>query len=389
MSVLFLTEYFRPFEIGGAERSTERLGLELVKAGERVTVMTPNYGAPAVEEAHGLRIVRLPFPQSLKPGQLVRRAWSGNPLIQMAHARRIAKDIRVSGHSVVHVQNSGLVLAGALAAWMTRRPLVVTVRDLAYLTAEEQLPGLKVWLDAQWSRRERWMKRRALRRALIIFVSGALQELYVQKGIVIRDRTRVIYNIGPAPYTGPPPPRDAHSVLFVGKLSRGKGLAVLYAAAELVSREVPEVRFELVGDPGVGFEPPPSSIAGMFTLHGRLDAAAVQQMMLTRAVLVSPSVWPEPLSRVLLEAMASRLPIVATATGGTVEALQSGGSALLVPPGDAAALGAALVRILRSRELGERLASAAAARLVSTFSPEAIVPKALSAYREANALPHR
>jgi glycosyltransferase involved in cell wall biosynthesis len=387
--IVFLTEYFRPFEIGGAERSTERLGVELVKAGIPVSVMTPNYGAPAIEERDGLTVVRMPFPQSLQPGQLVRRLWAGNPVLQLVQARRIASRIRADGGSLVHVQNSGMVVAGALAASMTRRPLVVTVRDLAYLTPETDdssaRRAIKWQLDAVWARGERLLKRRALRRAFVVFVSRALQELYVRRGIVDGIRTRVIYNIGPSPYSGAPLPRDGRTILFVGKLSTGKGLEILYQAAELVSRVLPGVRFELAGIQGVGFRPPPAALADMFTFHGRLDAAGVQRLMLTRAVLAAPAIWQEPLSRVLLEAMSTRLPIVATAVGGTVEALEHESSALLVPPGDAHAFASALLRVLDDPALAERLSTAAAARLLSTFSAGTIVPQVLALYRDADA----
>jgi glycogen synthase len=389
VKIVFLTEYYRPFEIGGAERSTERLGLELVKAGTPVCVITPNYGAPATEEIDGLTVVRLPFPQTLRPGQLVRRFWSGNPLLQVVHARRIATRIRRESGSLVHVQNSGMIVAGALAASSTGRPLVVTIRDLAYLTPEnDPLParrGIKWQLDALWAPVERRLKRRALRRAVVVFVSRALQELYVRKGIVDGLRTRVIYNIGPSPYTGPPLPRDGRTILFVGKLSTGKGLDVLYRAAELVSKERPDVRFDVAGVQGVGFEPAPASVADKFTFHGRLGAADVQRLMLTRAVLAAPAIWPEPLSRVLLEAMSTRLPIVASAVGGTIEALDHESSALLVPPGDANGFASALLRVLNDGVLAERLAAAAAARLVSTFSATAILPQVLALYRDADA----
>ena len=107
--------------------------------------------------------------------------------------------------------------------------------------------------------------------------------------------------------------------------------------------------------------------------------------MLTRAVLAAPAIWQEPLSRVLLEAMSTRLPIVATAVGGTVEALEHDSSALLVPPGDAHAFASALLRVLNDPVLAERLATAAAARLVSTFSAGTIVPQVLALYRDADA----
>src|SRR4051812_31718613 len=70
--VAFLIEYYRPFEVGGAERSAAALAAALAERGARVVVMTPRYGRVAQDE-QAAEIVQLPFPQRLEPGQLARR----------------------------------------------------------------------------------------------------------------------------------------------------------------------------------------------------------------------------------------------------------------------------------------------------------------------------
>src|SRR5207248_7230096 len=76
---------------------------------------------------------------------------------------------------------------------------------------------------------------------------------------------------------------------------------------------------------------------------------------------------------VLLEAMAARVPIVATAVGGVPEIVENEESALLVPANDPAALAAAIVRLLTDADLGRRLTMNAAETVSKNHSPEEYV----------------
>ena len=391
MKVAFLTEYFRPFAVGGAERSAETLARELARRGTRVTILTPNYGAPSREEFDGVQLRRLPFPQRLAPGELARRVWAGNPAVQLAHALVIARCIRRGGHALIHVQNSGMLLAGAAAARVAGVPFVVTVRDLAYIDRPDEpappdapaLTRTKWRLDHYWAAVERRGRCRALARAsALVFVSAALRKLYLEQQ-VDGSRSVVLYNIGPEPDPAVDTQREAQLVLFVGKLSAGKGLHVLYAAAERLLVRVPETKFLLAGLPGVGFTPPPPAVAHMFSLVGRLENDDVRKLMKKATVVVAPAVWPEPLSRVLLEAMSVAAPIISSAIGGSVEALEHERSGLLVEPGDAEGLAEALERVLGDTTLRRRLGEGAVARLERVFSAAAIVPRVQALYERA------
>jgi glycosyltransferase involved in cell wall biosynthesis len=226
------------------------------------------------------------------------------------------------------------------------------------------------------------LKRLGIRRAKrVIFVSRGLQALYAREGLDLIDRSVVVHNIGP-PAAANDGERDSGVVLFVGKLSTGKGLHVLYEAAAEVIRQLPSVKFELIGQPGAGWAPPPPSLREHVQFLGRLDEQGVRQRMARATLLVSPSLWPEPLSRVLLEAMSCGLPIVATRVGGTTEAVDDN-SAMLVEPGDAPGLAAAMTRLLLEPGAAERLRREAGTRFQERFTPEHIVPQVLDVYRSA------
>jgi glycosyltransferase involved in cell wall biosynthesis len=100
--------------------------------------------------------------------------------------------------------------------------------------------------------------------------------------------------------------------------------------------------------------------------------------MARATAIVFPSLWPEPLSRVLLEALALGTPVAAMDTGGTREILEGGESGLLVP--DAAALPDAVARVVGDEGLRRRLAEGARHR-AEAFSPSALIPRYEAVYR--------
>ena len=88
----------------------------------------------------------------------------------------------------------------------------------------------------------------------------------------------------------------------------------------------------------------------------------------------------EGMGSVLLDAMEITQPIVATAAGGIPEVVVDGETGVLVPPRDATALAAAIVRLLRDPERQARLGAAARQRVRASFSVERMVQRILDAY---------
>jgi glycosyltransferase involved in cell wall biosynthesis len=91
-------------------------------------------------------------------------------------------------------------------------------------------------------------------------------------------------------------------------------------------------------------------------------------------------VWPEPLSRVLIEAMHFGRAVVATRVGGTPELVEEDVTGLLVPPSDAVALARAVVSLLRDPARRARLGAAAARRVASQLDEDRLVKELLGAY---------
>jgi glycosyltransferase involved in cell wall biosynthesis len=98
-------------------------------------------------------------------------------------------------------------------------------------------------------------------------------------------------------------------------------------------------------------------------------------------VFVLPS-NAEGMSNALLEAMAARRPVVATAVGGTCEVLDGDGSGTLVPPGDPQALASAVMALLADPARAERVGETARRRVIERFSARAMVARLESLYED-------
>jgi len=169
-------------------------------------------------------------------------------------------------------------------------------------------------------------------------------------------------------FAGPVEPVPVEpNVLFVGVLERYKDVEGLAAAWRELARRLPEARLHVVGN-GRQVEVAEALQREGVRWDRRLGQAEVAAALDESRALVLPSA-SEGLPRIAVEAFLRGRPVVATRAGGTPEIVQHEVTGLLVERGDPAALADALERVLRDRELAQRLgdaAYAAATRFLTT-----------------------
>lgn len=157
----------------------------------------------------------------------------------------------------------------------------------------------------------------------------------------------------------------ARNILFVGRFNESrKGLKYLLRALALVNQEFPDARLLVVGHGNPGrFE----RIIERYELEnvafiGSVSKQELPSFYATCDVFCAPSTGRESFGVILLEAMASRKPVVATNIRGYTAAVRHGVEGLLVERKNPEALAMALVHVLADRGLAERLAAAGRAR---------------------------
>jgi glycosyltransferase involved in cell wall biosynthesis len=187
---------------------------------------------------------------------------------------------------------------------------------------------------------------------------------------------------------------DAPVVGIISRLFRWKGHEYLVEAMASVTREVPGARLVIVGedDPRAAWETGGSFSGKLKEQAARLGIASsvlftgfrtdVPQLMAAFDVFAHPS-WEEPFGMVFLEAMAMRRPVVAWASGGAPEVVESGATGLLVPREAVSDLADALVQLLRDAGLRQRMGAAGRQRVESLFTAERMAERMLDVYRGA------
>ena len=259
-------------------------------------------------------------------------------------------------------------LVGRVAARLAGVPRVV-----AGIRVAERQAMWHLWVDRLTGR---WVDRYAC-------VSQAVAEFSISRARVPRDRVVVIPNgidanaypaLQPADLTEFGIPAGSKVVTFVGRLERQKGVDWLLKTAGLWLHAVADCHLLIVGrGPLLPRLVAQARQAGMAErVHFAGWRPDVPEILAASHLFVLPSRW-EGMPNVLLQAMASRLPVVATAVEGVREVLGEGAAAQMVPFGDAGAFARRTAALLADRELAASLGRANRQRAESMFSMEAMV----------------
>src|SRR5918999_2264168 len=401
--VLMASDFYPPF-IGGAERQVQLLSKELVGRGYEVHVATVwHKGLPEDEDDEGVSVHRLkalatrvpwfskdpkrrfhpPFPD---PGMIV-------------GLRRLIGRIRPD---IVHA-HGWVAYSCAPALLRSDIPLVLSVRDYGYTCAKRTMlyrgaacagPALAKCLRCAT---EPYGPAKAIAAVAGVFSGKAL---LLSKAMATHSITSYVREVTqrdligggargqkPGEDTIPdfvipsflaPPPHDAQLssdwlpsepyILFVGALQSHKGIHALLSAYESLEDRPPLV---LVGTrwPETPARFPDGVLVRQDVPHDQVMTAFDRCLF-----AVVPSIWPEPLGVVSLEAMSRGKAVVASAVGGITDIVVHEETGLLVPPGDTTALAAAMRRVLSDPALRERLGRGGRER-INTFTADAIIPR--------------
>jgi glycosyltransferase involved in cell wall biosynthesis len=196
---------------------------------------------------------------------------------------------------------------------------------------------------------------------------------------------------GWADASGQVPDATPLSIVAVGTLHEVKGQTHLVEACRRLVADGVHVRCELIGDgpdrEALAAQIQAAGLADAVRLAGVLPHDQLAERMRAADVLVAPSVPSsdgrrEGLPVVLMEAMATGLAVVASDLSGIPELVEDGVTGLLTPPGDPAAIAAALARLAREPDLRRRLAAAGRGRVQAEFDQTLSAQRLVDLFRE-------
>jgi glycosyltransferase involved in cell wall biosynthesis len=287
--------------------------------------------------------------------------------LDLLAVHRLTSALRGAGVDLVHLHTGRAAWLGGLAASRAGRPAIVTRRMDRPIR-----PGWRTRLIYQ-----RWTRRTAAIAPPVVeqLVAGGVPRprIVLIPSAVDPDRVRPRLAAA-AVRAAQGVAADAPLLLSIAALVRRKGHDVLLdALAGLAARGL-RPHLWVAGDGpervALAHQAERLGLAGQVDWLGQRDD--VGDLLAAADVLVLPS-RAEGLGVAALEAMAAGRAVVASAVGGLADAVADERSGLLVAPGDAVALGAALERLLREPELRARLAAGGPARVAEGFLAEQMV----------------
>jgi glycosyltransferase involved in cell wall biosynthesis len=343
-------------------------------SGFDVTILCPEKrsGEWEVARPENVRVLEVPMERKISPLQDLRSTW---------YLWGILRALRPT---VTNVGTPKAGLLGGFAAWLTRVPCrFYTLHGLRFETTEGLKRKLLIFA-------ERLACRFAHR---VVCVSHSVREKAIACGLV-DQRQAVVFGAGSCNGVdvsrfAPTPerlrraaelrsqfriPAPAPVALFVGRLTRDKGICELQQAFLQIENRFPQLRLLLVGT----FEdddPLPEEIRKCLESHERIILAGPVNDPAPYYALADFLILPshrEGLPTVVLEGHAAGKPVIGAAATGIVDLLVDGQTGLLFPVGDAPALAEAMATIVEDKLLAGKLARAGQEQVKRKFRQEVI-----------------
>jgi glycosyltransferase involved in cell wall biosynthesis len=347
----------------GAERVQDLLAQSLPSHGFEVTFACIKPAKfPAARRAQGARLCALPM----------RSKFDLRP------ARELAALIRSQCFELIHTHTPRTAMIGRLASLWTGVPMVHHVHGH---TQSEIGGGLRHRFHA-------WVERLSLAgSAKVIAVSQSSASYMRRQGMSAEHLAVVPNGIQPRSLPERHAPAGAWTLGIVGLFRPRKGLEVLLRALARLRRDGHGVRLRAVGPfETAQYEAEVRRLSSELGLERHIDwrgfRSDVPAELAAMDLFVFPSILPEGMPMVLLEAMAAGVPVIGTKVDGVTDVLCDGRDGLLIAPGDTAELSAAVRRVMANPALWHELREAAHARQVACFSDHSMARGVAAIYRE-------
>ncbi len=376
MRVLFITNLYPPHHIGGYEIACKDIVEGFKEQGHTVKVLTSIYGVhkPVInDDAARLLDIRLKLNsrQSLFANSLSLFFNSSNYTITKSYIEKFNPDV-VSFWSV-----NGISASTVFAVERKGIPKVFHMfdRSLSYL----RKTGIKSVSNYLFFNR--------LNIKHLISSSSELKKDYVKRGF--RDDSIIVIPHGVDIKKFPYKEKNTVGVLkllYVGQLWEGKGVHILLKTAGLLKKQKVNFILKIVGKGDRHYLKflhnicEKESIANSVRFLGRVEREDLIRYYHDSHIFVFPAIWKEPFGIVLLEAMATGTPVIASQNGGPLDIVENAASGFFFKIGDYKELALKILLLDRNRNVISKIGCTARQRISERFDIKIVVNQIESLY---------
>ncbi len=295
----------------------------------------------------------------------IRSAWALRPI------SRLARLMRDRGVDVAHCHGRRAAMIGLPAAHLARVPVrLIHVHSVAATGGSKRVNAVSI----------RMLSRLA---DGVIYCSQSVKDELDRSG---DPRLRVIPNgvaFGRGPLKRELSAGAPRTLVAIGRLERVKGFDVLLTALVTVRDAIPDISVKIAGDGALrgDLERLRSELRLTKCVEFLGFVDDIQTLLQSAEIFVMPSRW-EGLPISLLEAVASGVPVVASAVGAVPEVITDRETGRLIPPGDVEALAKAIIEVLQNPDEAHERAVRAFQRAKSRYSLDATVASVERLYLE-------
>ena len=411
-TIIFVCPYYPPFGSGGAERTAHLHANILHNMGYEIVIVTPNYGDRKFKNKNNIDIVTFDLNKKLSVGENLNSRFFYNPFVQTKLKNTIEKNFESKKIKCIHVNHQLLLHGASQAAKSLNVPLITHIRDTGLICSLggscmierniAEIPTFKSQFTHHiWCYFKNWIYyqnlntipkiayglikslipffifyqniKHARNSAILVFASKALFEIYREcwklKNI---SNCKVVYATAQKPFSNKNvtipqiekfKKNNYPIILYVGKLSKGKGVDVLFKAHSLVLKKIPNAKLLICGNIYSKWQYDKDNTIFL----GFVDQNQLNYIYENSNIVVVPSTWPEPLGWSTIDAGRHSKPIVATNVGGIPEAVINNKTGILVEKLDHINMGKAILKILQNKILSKKFGNAASKHIFKEF----------------------
>ncbi|MFH1269458.1 MAG: lipopolysaccharide heptosyltransferase II [Candidatus Omnitrophota bacterium] len=346
--------------VGGVETGTLDLAGYLVKAGHKAVVVSN--GGMLVKELESYGAIHYQLPVHRK-----------SVFTMLMMIPKLAEIIKREEIDIVHARSRVPAWIAYFACRKTGRPLITTCHGYYKRHRFSYVMG--------WGRR-------------VITLSNVIARHMIDDFGVPRERIRLIprsVNLEKFKYTSPKEKRkDEFNVGIIGRITPAKGHLHFIKAMAYVARSVPRLKIWIIGDASGSKEAYKEQVQVLVKRLGLWHCTQflgnqrdIPGILAHLDLLVLSTTTHEAFGRVIVEAQACGVPVIATRVGGVIDIIDDQKTGLLVPPADPVSIAEAAIKIFKDPELSRRLAENAYKKVKEKYNIELMARSTIDAYKDA------